>query len=87
MYDAPPNPEMEPEDDAVAARAVRLGAALGERLDNPAWEPAAKAQTGRAGAAADDAPNHDEPHDDKPDDDEVARRRAGMRGVSSPALS
>lgn len=131
MYDAPPNPETEPLDDAVAARAerrrravdamiemgvrlterlcaeveaaedageasvaarlggrdpalaysrlfraVRLGAALGERLDDPDREPAAKERPGRAGAAEDDAPA-----DDRPDPLELARRRTVMRGT------
>ena len=57
-------------------RAVRLGAALGERLDNPDWEPRPAAKAGRAGAAADDAPA-----DDPLDPDEIVRRRDGMRGV------
>jgi len=59
-------------------RAVRLGAALGERLDNPDWEPqpAARGRGGRAGAAADEASAGGEP-----DYDEIVRRRDGMRGV------
>ena len=57
-------------------RAVRLGAALGERMDNPEWEAAAKDRVGRGDAAmaVDEAPG------DELTDDDRARREAGMRG-------
>jgi len=56
-------------------RAVRLGVALGERLDNPDWAPAPQRERRGGRAAADDGPA-----DDKPDYDEIVRSRFRMRG-------
>ena len=56
-------------------RAVRLGVALGERMDDPDWEPAARGGKDRAAGA----PGDDLTGDDAADEDRV-RREAGISG-------
>jgi len=70
-------------------RAVRLGVALGERLDDPDWEPAAKRGRDRAGAPGGDLTGDEltggeqtggEQTGDELTDEDRARLQAGISG-------